>query len=230
MTYQNLKKENKTEEQIRQLEEGFENNDKKIKALELKTDNLLPKEFMKHTHVGGDYARVNMKDLTGTVTRHVIIDPTRFKIPAANYPSEGFEGIFYTLDFDKATDESAYCIEHIPYRWDKDTSIEVEVFWLHDSVDTGVVVWGVEYLGIKDGETVDGSSVTTTQASAGTHTAGELVSTKFTTKILYTNLEVHDMLALRFYRDANHASDTLDEDARIINVCFHFTMNKLGKK
>jgi len=67
MTYQNLKKENKTEEQIKQLEEGLENNDKKIKALELKTDNLLPKEFMKHNHSGGNYKRINAKDLSGGI-------------------------------------------------------------------------------------------------------------------------------------------------------------------
>jgi len=216
--------------QIKELEENNEKMDKDIKALEIKTETLMPKEFMKHNHSGGDYARVNMKDLTGTVTRHLVLDPKRFKLPATNYPSEAFEGLFYSLDFDASTEESSYAQEIIPFRWAVGTDIEVEIDWFHDTADNGKVVWGVEYKTIKEGETVTDSGTTITQTSAGNHTADKLINTIFDTHILGSSLEQGDLFAVRLFRDATDANDTLAEDARLLQVHFHFTTDKLGKK
>lgn len=166
---------------------------------------------------------------TARVTRHYLIDPKRFKMPAANFPAESFEGLFYTLDFDKNTEESAYCQEHIPFRWAEDTDIEVVVDWLHDSVDDGKVVWGIEYKSIGSGEVVVGAGTEITQVSAGSHVAGKLVRTVFTTKILGSALAEEDCLAFRLFRKAADGEDTLNEDARVINIHFHFTQDKLGQ-
>jgi len=166
---------------------------------------------------------------TARVKRHFLIDPTRFKLPASNYPAQRQEGVFPTLDFDKTTDESAYCEEHIPYRWDTSTDVEVEVHWFHDNSDNGKVMWGVEYRAIADNEVVNSTTTTITQLSAGNHTEGEVQSTIFASKILHGNLTTHDSLGLRFFREASTATDTLNEDARIVNICFHFTQNKLGE-
>lgn len=213
------------------LNKRFKKNEKDIEELKIiKPEVVTPQPDLKHNHSGGDYVRINMKDLTGTVQRHLILDAKRFKLPAANYPAESFEGLYYTLNFDKDTDESANCQEHVPFRWAHETDIEIEIDWLHDSVDAGVVVWGIEYKSIKAGEAVTGAGTTITQASIGSHTAGQLVRTKFTDKILGSALEEDDILGIRFYRDADNAADTLAEDARAINVHFVFIMDKIGKK
>jgi len=170
-----------------------------------------------------------IKQYGGKVYRHLIVDPKRFKMPAANFPAESFEGLFYTMDFDKTTEESANCQEHVPFRWDNTTSIQVEIRWLHDSVDAGKVVWGIEYKGIKAGEVVAGAGTSITQASTGSHVAGVEVATLFSDKILYSNLEEDDDLAIRLYRDTSDENDTLGEDAKVINVHFLFTMDDIGK-
>jgi len=170
-----------------------------------------------------------LNSIRARVLRHLILDPKRFKMPAANFPNESFEGLYYTLDFDKGTEESAYCQEHVPFRWDVATDIEITVSWLHDSVDAGAVVWGIEYKAIKAGEAVAGAGTTITQASAGGHAASVEVRTAFTAKILHANLEQDDDLAIRFFRKAADAGDTLDEDARAINIHITFTQYLRGK-
>jgi len=157
------------------------------------------------------------------------LDPKRFKIPAANYPGETFEGIFYTLDFDDSTEESAYAEVEIPCDWDNTTDISVSVYWFHDNADNGAVKWGLEYRAIKCGETVSDATTTITETSAGNHAAGELVCTTFTTGIAAADLERGDELAIRLYRDADDAADTLGEDARVIAVQFCYTKNRLGE-
>jgi len=220
----------KLEKQVQDLEEKDIKQDKDIKTLELKSENTMSKEFMKHNHSGGDYARVNMSDLTGTLTGHLVLDPKRFKLPASNYPSETFEGLFYSLDFDASTEESSYAQEIIPFRWAVGTNIKIEINWFHDTADNGKVVWGVEYKAIKKGEAITGSGTTITQTSAGNHTADKLITTIFDTSVLGSNLEQGDLFAVRVFRDAADANDTLAEDARLLQVHFHFTMDKLGKK
>lgn len=167
---------------------------------------------------------------TARVERHFIIDPGRFKKPGLNPPGDSFEDLFYTLDFDRNTEESAYCQEQIPFRWDPTTDIVVEIDWLHDSVDAGKVMWGLEYKSIKGGEAVAGAGTTITQLSAGNHAAGVLVRTVFTAKIVYGNLEQDDTMAIRLFRQAMNMADNLDEDARFINLHVHFIQNKFGKE
>ncbi|HUX62097.1 MAG TPA: hypothetical protein VMV32_12355 [Ignavibacteriaceae bacterium] len=165
---------------------------------------------------------------TSRVQRHLLIDPARFKLPAANYPGESFEGIFYTLDFDDTTEESAYCQEHIPYRWDTTTDIEIIVDWMHTGADAGTVVWGLEYKSITAGETFTPPTTTITKTTSAGSANNVLLRTAFTSKILAANLSPEDVIAFRFYRDATSGSDTLAEDARVINIHFHFIQNKLG--
>jgi len=133
------------------------------------------------------------------------------------------------LDFGAGTEESAYCNEHIPFRWDETTDIVIEVYWFHDTADTGGVVWGIEYLSIADGEAVAGTTATIIQASGGNHPAGELQKTVFTSTLAAANLAHGDMLALRLFRDVGDAADTLGEDARVVNVNILFVQNRLGK-
>jgi len=166
---------------------------------------------------------------TARVTKHLLIDPARFKLPAANYPGESFEGIFYTLDFDDTTEESAYCQEQIPWRWDEDTDIEVVVDWMHTGADAGTVVWGLEYKSITTGETFAPPTVTITKTTTANSDENELIRTTFTSKIVHGNLAYEDIIAMRFYRKAGDVADTLAEDARVVNIHFHFIQNKLGR-
>lgn len=164
---------------------------------------------------------------TARVERHLRVGAGSWN-HGASAPSAGFEGVFSTLDFDAASDDEAHYTLIIPSRWDSTIDIEFVVDWFYEGAqDNGTVCWGLEYKGVKAGEAVTGAGTTITKVSAGTHTTGQMVRTTFTTKILAANLEEHDTLGLRLYRDVS--ADTLAVDARIINTHFHFTQNKLGK-
>lgn len=187
---------------------------------------------MAEKHTGFEAIDVPITLGTGAkINRHVDLNAPSFEKPAANYPGSTFEGIFATRDFDKTTQQSMYFTINIPHRWKSASDIVAHIFWVHDTnaADAAKFVrWGLEYKAIKAGEAVTGAgtSITKDQASLNA-TEGKLINTIFTTKILGSNLETHDQLAIRVYRDA--ANDDLNMDARIIMVHLEFQMDKLGE-
>ena len=166
--------------------------------------------------------------LTGIarVERHLRVGAESWQ-KGVSAPTEGFEGVFATLDFDDTADDEAYYTLIVPHRWDSTVDIEFAVDWFYDGTqDDGTVCWNLEYKGIKAGEAVTGAGTIITQTTAGSHTTGQMVRTTFTAKILASNLEAGDTLGLRLFRDISE--DTLGTNARLINTHFHFVMNKLG--
>lgn len=166
---------------------------------------------------------------TARVNRHWIVDAKRFKLPGLGYPGESFEGLFYTLDFDKNAQEQGFLQEHVPFRWAVGTDMTVIVDWMFDNLDLGQVVWGLDYMTIKAGDHIIGFPRTITQTTPPGQSPGILIRTEFTTKISALTLETDDMLGIKFYRKAGDLSDTLNQDARLINVHFHFIQDKIGE-
>jgi len=167
---------------------------------------------------------------TARVERHWRIPAARFKLPATNYPAPGLVGIFDTLDFDKSTEESARETDIVPYRWDKSTDIETIVNFTHATNITGVVRWGIEYIAVKATESLVGATTTIYQnCTVAADTEEDLITQLFTTKILAANLEIGDEFAIRIFRDTSNEDDTLNEDAALISVHYHFIMNRLGQ-
>ena len=163
---------------------------------------------------------------TARVERHLRVGAESWQ-KGTSAPSEGFEGVFTTLDFDNTTDDEAYYTLIVPHRWDSTVDIEFAVDWFYDGTqDDGTVCWNLEYKGIKAGEAVTGAGTIITQTTAGNHTTGQMVRTTFTVKILASNLEVEDTVGLKLSRDVSE--DTLGTNARLINTHFHFLMNSLG--
>ena len=164
------------------------------------------------------------------INRHHYIISEHFKKPAANFPDDGWEGVYYTSDFDKTTEQSVYYTINIPYRQDSSTDMHVHMFWLHDTNQANADIFarfGFEYHSVAEGEAVAGGSTTITHDSAGHNTdQGKLILTTFTTKILAANIATHDQLAFRFYRDV---ADNFTEDVRVVAIHIGFTMNKLGE-
>jgi hypothetical protein len=168
------------------------------------------------------------------IERHADINAGTWIKKGLADPGTSTEGLFCTLDFDKATNETVYYTFHIPWRRCENTGIAVQVKWFHDTNASDAnkkVMWGFDYVSIEAGETVDAVNTSITQLSAGNHNtdAGKLVSTHFTTKIIAGNLANHDTMGLRFFRVGTDTNDDLDEDARLISVHLHFTMDKLGE-
>ncbi len=154
-------------------------------------------------------------------------------------PSEGFEGVFVTLDFDNSTDDEAFYTLVVPSWWDSSIDVIVHVEWFYDGggspgtvEDAGTVCWALEYLSIKDGENITAAGTTIAKTSAGNHFSDRLVRTYFSSKILASNLEAGDTMGLRLYRDVDGGGDSGDSMAaiaRLVHVHFHFVQNKFGQ-
>lgn len=164
---------------------------------------------------------------TARVTRHLRVGASSWE-HGASPPTQGFDGVFVYEAFDSATDDEVYYTLIIPSRWDISTDIEFVVDWYYTGdQDNGTVTWKLEYRSMKGGEEVTGTTTTISKTSVGRHTAGEMVRTTFTTKILATNLQAKDTIGLKLSRDVS--KDTLATDARLLNTHFHFIQNKLGE-
>jgi len=164
------------------------------------------------------------------VMNHIIMPAEAFKLIGAKPAAENNEGIFITLDFVHTAEKEAYLKGFVPFRWDSDTDVEMRIDWLCDADGSvGDVAWGVQYLSLKDNETVGAAGVTITEAFTG-RTAGLMRSNYFTTKLLKANLESDDIMSVRIFRDHDHAGDTLAQTARFLALHLHFIRNKIGEK
>jgi len=170
---------------------------------------------------------------TARVTRHLDLDGASLTGPAATIPVANSEGDFFTWDFSKTAKKSVFYTMNVPHRWAEATDMEVHIFWFGDTnaANSALFVrWGFEYKGIVAGEAVTGAGTNYTQdvdeLDAGNYTAGDLIETIMTTKILEGALETHDQLGIEFFRDG--ANDDYDDEARLIAVHILYTQDKLG--
>jgi len=163
------------------------------------------------------------------VTKHMVIGAGSWK-RGATQPTETYENLFPTLSFQDTQDDVVHYATHVPYRWDDTTDMTVEIHWQHENVNAGKVKWHLSYIGAKEGEDPAGGGTAITQLSAGTHDPDKLIYTEFGTKMLAANLERMDDLGLMLWREGTDAGDdTLTEDAELIAVHIHYTMNQLGE-
>ena len=157
------------------------------------------------------------------VKRHIRVAAPSWKIGAVG-PTPGYVGIVPVLAFDQSSDDSVHYSMFIPYRFEAGSVIDVEVDWCHETAEAGTVCWALEYIGLAAGEAVDGATTTISKVSAGSHANGVMVRNTLTTGIL--GAVAHDVKGLRLYRDVSE--DSLAADAKLIQVHFEFTMDKLG--
>lgn len=164
---------------------------------------------------------------TARVINHLRFGAGIFK-PGTAAPTEGFTGLFPHLSYSHTVNQEAHFTELVPYRWDDSEDIEVCVDWCYTGTqDNGTVKWDLEYRSIENGETVDSTTVTVSETTAGTHTTGELIRTCFTSKILASNLSSHDLFGFKLIRD--QANDTMGTGVEFLAVHFHYIKNKLGQ-
>ena len=146
--------------------------------------------------------------------------------PGASPPADSDIGIVHTIAFDKDSDDEVHYTLICPARMESGSEIGVYVDWAYTGTqDNGTVIWGLEYINLNKGETIDGSTTTRTVTSAGTHATGKLVRTTFGTGI--AGAYAHEDIAIRFYRDVD--ADTLNTDAHLIQVHFMVTVDKIGE-
>ncbi len=163
------------------------------------------------------------------VMKHMHIGASSWS-KGATAPTSTYENIFPTISFNTGQDDEAHYVALVPYEWDDTTDMEVHLRWqMPNNADNGNVFWKLKYIGVKEGEDPAGAGTEITQLSAGNHPQDEIIDTVFTTKILAANLARVDDLGLMLWRHGTDGSDDCGEDAELIAMHIHYTMNQLGQ-
>ncbi|NIQ10462.1 MAG: hypothetical protein GWO10_16320 [candidate division Zixibacteria bacterium] len=137
----------------------------------------------------------------------------------------GSQGVFAYL-FDKTTEEELYFAVQLPHAWKAGSSITPHVHWMPTDTDTGSVVWGIEYSWASINGTF-GNTTLVTKTDAADGTADKHQMAVFSA-ISGTGHTASSMIICRVYRKAADAADTYNADAALIEVDFHYEVDKIG--
>lgn len=131
--------------------------------------------------------------------------------------------------FDPDQMQQLFFAVQIPHRYKPGTSLYPHIHWIPETSGSGNVVWGIEYTWTNIGS-VFGS--TSSISGTGAVATGEQNKHKMTnlTSIDGTGKEESSMVICRMFRDAVNGSDTYPGNAILLEVDFHFRVNKLGEE
>jgi len=171
---------------------------------------------------------------TARVQRHHPLGVGVLVKHGANDPTLDNEGLYTTQDYQAGAIQELFYEKNVPWRNVDGGDKTVELFWFMDgnaATAAKFVRWGVQYKSTAVGEAVAGVGTSFTQdvasLDAANYTAGTLIRTELTTKILGADLTAHDCLAIRIYRDG--VADDCADEARLVAVRAEFLMDSLGK-
>lgn len=160
---------------------------------------------------------------TGTV----ILPLTGCTADATNPPALAFVNGAPYWSFDSDTDELIYFTFRLPADYSSSPVLKVQWGGVTSTTVTHTVFWAAEIMvltadtdGDPDTDSYDTAN-STSDDILGT-TAGRIQEASIT----LTNFDsgaANDYIKIKFYRDANNASDDLNEDARLWALSFEYT-------
>jgi len=165
----------------------------------------------------------NFQGYSGTMpTRCLSLTPSGAIVPATGgpekYAKDGTNHSWVELRFDKATDECVYFNFVVPDNY-SGGDFTVKIHWYAPAATTGDVVWAIATESITDGtawdvalDAVTGTVTETTDGTAGNISISSISCTA------NADWAAGEPASLKLYRDADNASDTLDEDAHVVLV------------
>jgi len=164
---------------------------------------------------------------TGPV-RSLILVPSGATIPATGGASQvkvdGTNQSYYVLDYDEATNESAYWSWTMPDSYDGGT-IDVTYYW-EAAATSGDAIWCFQSVGITSNNSEDidsalGSAVC--EADTAQVGANDLASVTETKAV--SGFAAGDYVAFKVYRDAAAGGDSMSGDARLVKVKIEYHVN-----
>lgn len=135
----------------------------------------------------------------------------------------GPSGGLKTYLFDKSIDQEVHMAVQLPHTWKEASNITPHVHWAPIDTNTGTVRWGLEYSWSNMDGTF-GAPTTIYAEDAGDGTAWKHQVTDFAA-LDATDMTISSMLVCRLFRDADHANDTYDADAALLECDFHYEID-----
>ncbi len=160
-------------------------------------------------------------------------DDIRVPLDVANsslypgYKQLGTSGL-YLYDFDKTKTESLNFTCQIPHTYKQGTALRPHIHWTTKYAGGGNVVWGLEYqvkwIGQQYSSTTSTTILSTNAVPAATYTHALDVLPI----IPGTGLKESAILIGRVFRAGANPADTYGSDATMIEIDFHFEVEKMG--
>lgn len=131
-----------------------------------------------------------------------------------------------TLDFDTATSEFAQFGVQMPKSWNEGTII-CQFVWYQATTAAGGVVFAIQSASYANAEGIDSTSFGTAVTAATTGGTGNTVyiSAETAAMTVSGSPTAENYIAFRVYRDVANASDTLAQDARLLGMKVHYTID-----
>jgi hypothetical protein len=178
----------------------------------------------------GDSVRYEQTLLVG---KHTVWVPASGMIPAATSgPTVGIvesssnKMNYRTLDFDNSSDEYAHFQIALPKSYNLGT-VTFQAWWSTSATDTDGVAWGLQAVGVADGDTIDaswGTAVVVTDDAQSA--AGDVLVTAESGAITIAGTPADDdLMFFRLFRDVSDANDDMAEDARLIGIKLFITLD-----
>lgn len=140
-----------------------------------------------------------------------------------------FRDGIHAYNFADATLTEAFANFHVDHDYAMGTALYPHIHWAVNSTATGTVRWGIEYTTAKGhGQAAFGATTTVyvEQAADGTPYKHYVAEVSLADAIPGTNIEPDTLILCRFFRDGEHANDTLADDCFVFCVDMHYQADK----
>jgi hypothetical protein len=176
-----------------------------------------------HASSGSDPVTIAASQITGLTINTLSKTLQRFTArdnqpPATNFATLDTRNSILVVEFDAATEESAYFVGVVDESMTLTSGLTVRLWWMADTATSGNVRWGVQLE--KTGTDMDADSFdTNAQATSAANGTSGVESVASITITSIDSLTAGDRYRLRVYRVAADATnDTMTGDAQLVAV------------
>lgn len=175
------------------------------------------------SEVDNNFATLDERTALGWRDNIVQLDtqPGNPDAPSLNMFRDGI----HAYNFFAGQMSEAFASFHVDHDYAMGTALYPHIHWAITGTQTGTIRWGVEYTLAKGHQQMAFGPTTTVyveQAADGTAYKHMIAEVSAGNAIPGTNVEPDTLILCRFFRDGEHANDTLDADAFVFCVDLHY--------
>lgn len=183
--------------------------------------------ILTHPEMDGNFSDLDVRTRLGWRDNVVQLDtqPSNPDSPSLNVFRDGI----HAYNFFAGQLSEAFASFHIDHDYALGTALYPHIHWAIQGTQTGTVRWGVEYTVAKGhGQMAFGPTTTVyvEQAANGTAYTHFIAEVSEANAIPGTGIEPDTLILCRFFRDGEHANDTLAADAFVFCVDLHYQADK----
>ena len=139
-------------------------------------------------------------------------------------------GTLASFHFGPDVMQQLFFVVQVPHGYMPGSALYPHIHWMPATSDAGAVVWGLEYTWASIGSTFDNTVSVTGTGVVNNSEQNMHKMTHVGSGIDGTGETESSMLICRMYRDGGDAADTFPGDAVLLEVDFHYRVEKIGEE